>query len=211
MPRRAKRFETDRLASISTKDGTMADDMKDREPIDLMQEFANLYAREEMLAFFDFNFALPDVAPVAGLCRISKPKSGRSKMQYLSLTFVVDTPDERSLVGVQQALDKLDSEGLRKAVPQVVEVVPVPSLGSAAENYVSQADILLEIAPGEFFVSEKLVPAIAGLTQMKVTEFVWWGSGAPAPPAASAPPPAKGSSLVNSLRQYLGKHLGDRK
>ncbi len=177
------------------------------ERIDILQEFVDLYAREEMLAFFDFTLERAGRDPISGLCRISKPKSGRSKLQYLSLTFVVDTPDDDSRTRIRSALEKLDGEAMKEHVPAVVEVVPVPSLGTSSESYVTQADILLNAEPDEKFVSTQLVPAVRALTELKAAEVVWWGDrAAAAAPGKPAATPGSGDSLVANLRRMFGRH-----
>ncbi len=61
--------------------------------IDLRQELIDLYASEQMLAFFEFTLAHPGNEALSGLCRIAQPKPHRSTLRYLSLIFLVDTPD----------------------------------------------------------------------------------------------------------------------
>jgi len=174
-----------------------------------MQEFVDLYGKEEMLAFFDFSVERPGKSPVSGLCRISRPKSSGGKMQYLSLTFVADTPDEETHSAISAVLDRIDADSLRRYVPEVSEVMALPSISGPSQNYVVQTDILLETAPDRQFIALRLLPAIRRLMQVKPTEIVWWaepepsGTPSPRPPVTAEPE----SSLVGSIRSYLAKNF----
>jgi hypothetical protein len=182
------------------------DTMSDDRPIDIMQEFVDLYGKEEMLAFFDFGIERPGKEAIAGLCRISRPKSSGAKMQYLSLTFVADTPDEQARDAVAAVLERLDADSLRRAVAEVSEVVCMPGIGDASQTYVAQADILLDTAPDEQFIASRLLPAIRRLMQVKPTEVVWWAdSTAPSPRAAL--PAESEASLIGSIKSYLSKNF----
>ncbi len=170
-------------------------------PIDIMQDFIAQYAKEEMLAFFDFTLPQAGRAPVAGLCKISQPKNG-ARLKYLSLTFMVDTPDEEARVRIERALNRMEEDGLRKSLPAVAEVIPMPSMNTGAENYIRQTDILLQdvIYPDRSFVADLLIPAIRKVTGVDVTDVVWW-DGASTPPAVAGA--ARDASLVSSVREYL--------
>jgi hypothetical protein len=183
--------------------------MSDQKPIDIMQEFVDLYGKEEMLAFFDFNVERPGKEAISGLCRISRPKSQGAKMQYLSLTFVADTPDDDAYNTLATALERLDADSLRRAVPEVSEVVSMPSISRGSQSYIGQADILLESAPDRQFIALRLLPAIRRLMQVKPTEVVWWAEPSASDAAAARPPvPAEsGASLVGSIKSYLSRNF----
>ena len=72
--------------------------------IDVAQEIIDGYARERMLAFFDFPLPGDGGASISGLCRISGPERDDPAMQYLSLSFVVDTPDDGARRAARAAL-----------------------------------------------------------------------------------------------------------
>lgn len=150
-----------------------------QEPIDIIQEFVDLYKHEEMLAFFEFH--VESVEPVAGLCRVSKPKSGAPGMRYLSLTFMVDAPDERSRAAVDGVLDRIDDDAFQTALPPVAAVVPVPNMIRGAENYIRQVDLLLKesVDPGRPFVAERLIPVLIKLTGIRAGAVEWWDPTVP--------------------------------
>lgn len=178
--------------------------------IDLMQDLTRLYQREEMLAFFDFHIAHPGRDPVAGLCRISRPKDAATKVRYLSLTFVVDTPDEAARDTALAALDRIAPEPIRRALPEIREVLPVPSLSGADESLVTQIDLLVQTDPARAFIAGQLVPAIGRLAGLEVSDFVWWEApkAPPTSPPEAAAAAAQDQSLVGRLRRFLRDQLG---
>ncbi len=183
--------------------------MKKQQPIDIVREFVDLYGREDMLAFFDFSVERPGKEALSGLCRISKPKSGGAKMQYLSLTFVVDTPDEEARTAVAEVLERIDTDRVKHAVAEVSEVVCMPSIASSVQSYVTQADLLLDAEPDRPLIVQRLLPAIRRIMGVKPTELVWWADAAAAGTPSSRPPvhETAGSSVVDSLRNYVAKHF----
>ncbi|HVN84038.1 MAG TPA: hypothetical protein VMW17_04245 [Candidatus Binatia bacterium] len=172
------------------------------EPIDILKELTDLSAQEDLLAFFEFTHTAAGAPPLSGLCKVSRPQHpGRS--HYLSLTFVVDTPNRDARQWIAAILNRLATDELRHALPQVTEVIPMPSVSSSADNYVQQTDLLLAdgLDAGQFFVTERLVPAISRVAQLVPTELVWWGeaeSKAPVSPVADE----SESSLAARLRKY---------
>jgi hypothetical protein len=176
--------------------------MTDRQRKDIVQEFVDLYKREEMLAFFDFTLEREGRDPISGLCRISQPKRGKSKMRYLSLTFLADTPDADARAAVQAVLASLEGSGLKASLPEVFEVVLVPVMSAGGENYVGQIDLLLDrdLDTDRRFLSVRLLPAIRQCTGAKAGEMVWWDSAESRP----TPPAERTGSLLSRLMQLLG-------
>jgi hypothetical protein len=150
--------------------------MKSDESVDLLREFVDLYSREEMLAFFEFRLRRPGGPEVEGLCRISQPKDGRSNLNYLSLGFVADMPDESARALIDTALAQLTGDALRSAMPGVIEVLPLTAMPAGPESYVRQADILLddEALLDTRATLTQLVPALTRLTGLDARELVWW-------------------------------------
>lgn len=177
--------------------------MKEDEVIDITQQFVDLYAREEMLCFFDFAIARPGEPELSGLCRISKPKQDQSSLRYLSMVFVVDTPDQKSRREVPSVFTRLEGDSLKAFVAEVAEVLAVPAPSAHSENYVHQIDVLLDAdtEPDERFVSAMLVPAVRTLSGLRTNEIVWWGDADPQR-APSAGEGAKGT-FMDSLRRLV--------
>jgi hypothetical protein len=171
-----------------------------QKPIDIIQEFVDLYKHEQMLAFFEFH-----VGDVAGLCRISKPKSEAPGTRYLSLTFMADAPDERTRAAVDEVLDRINDEAFQNALPPVAAVVPVPNMITGAENYVRQVDLMLKayVAPGQPFIAERLIPVLVKLTGIDVGAVEWWeGTTAASGKGAVHSPPATKSFLAGLTARF---------
>ena len=179
--------------------------MKEDDPIDIMQQFVDLYAREQMLCFFDFALARPGKAEIAGLCRISEPKENQSSLRYLSMVFVVDTPDAESRSAVSAVFARLEGDSMKALVAEIAEVLAVPAPTKHEENYVHQIDVLLDpdTDPDERFVSAMLLPAVRTLTGLRTSELVWWGDDAPDAKKPVAEDP-KGTFL-DGLRRLLDR------
>lgn len=170
--------------------------------IDLRQELIDLYAGEQMLAFFEFTLERPGNEALSGLCRIAQPKPHRSTLRYLSLIFLVDTHDSATRLVVQKALDRLEGSALKTAVPGMTDGAIISSLNSSTENYVAQTDLLLESEVNKAFITTQLIPAIARIAQLHLTHVEWWeeSRSLAAPPAD---PPSPPSSLLATVRDWF--------
>lgn len=171
-------------------------------PIDIIQEFVDLYQHEQMLAFFEFQ-----AGGVAGLCRISKPKSAVPGMRYLSLTFMIDAPDERSRAVVDEVLDRIDDEACQSALPPVAAVVLVPTMIRGAENYVRQVDLMLKgsVDPGRPFVAERLIPVLVKLTGIEPGVVEWWDETAASSGKGAVPSPPASKSFLGDIAARFKK------
>ena len=174
--------------------------------IDLRQELIDLYAGEQMLAFFEFTLERPGNDDLSGLCRIAQPKPHRSTLRYLSLIFLVDTPDAATRLVVQKALARLEGSALKAAVPGMTDGALLSSLHSSTENYIAQTDLLLESDVNKAFITTQLIPALARLAQLHLTHVEWWeeSRSLAAPPSDASPQP---SSLLASVRGWLRRSL----
>jgi hypothetical protein len=168
---------------------------------DIVQEFVDLYKREEMLAFFDFTLRHGS-SLVSGLCRISRPKSGSSGMSYVSLTFMADAEDPGARTALRQAMMRLESEQLKEPLPTVSEVLIVPIMEAGSATCVAQVDLLLEgsIEVDREFLSDGLLPALRSATSLEFGELVWWGQEGS---AEAATLPESSASLIERLKKSL--------
>lgn len=143
--------------------------------IDSIQDFVDLYQHEETLAFFEFHCRRTGGDPVSALCRISKPKRG--SLRHLSLTFIVDAPDERTRDCLDEVLARIGADAFRTALPHVAAVAAAPPISSDAENYVRQLDIMLHesIDSGRPFIAERLMPVLREFLEGEAGALVWWG------------------------------------
>ena len=174
--------------------------------IDLRQELIALYAGEQMLAFFEFTLERPGNEALSGLCRVAQPKRHRSALRYLSLSFLVDTPDSATRPVVRKALALLEGVALKTAVPDMTDGAIISSLNSSTESYIAQTDLLLGSEVNKAFIMTKLIPAIARIAQLHLTHVEWWEES---PPSASPPlaSPSPQSSLLATVRDWLRQSL----
>ena len=177
-----------------------------QEIIDLRQELIALYAGEQMLAFFEFTLERPGNEALSGLCRIAQPKRHRSALRYLSLIFLVDTPDSATQLVARKALALLEGAALKTAVPDMTDGAIISSLNSSTESYIAQTDLLLGSEVNKAFIMTKLIPAIARTAQLHLTHVEWWEESPPpaSPPLAS---PSPQSSLLATVRDWLRQSL----
>jgi len=164
--------------------------------IDIIQEFVDLYKQEEMLAFFEFRVGGPQGS--AGLCRISKQKGDAGGVRYLSLSFMVDAPDEQSRATADSALNRIEDHALQAAVSEVAAVVPIPVMIHGGENYVRQVDLMLRepVEADKSFVAGRLLPAVLRLSGITASPIEWWGETAP---AKAAPATGEHGPLLATL------------
>lgn len=167
--------------------------------IDIIQEFVDLYQQEEMLAFFEFRIGGP--TGTAGLCRISRQKGDAAGMRYLSLTFMVDAPDDKSRAAADAALNRIDDAAMQAAVPAVAAVVPIPVMIHGGENYVRQVDVMLRepTEVSQAFVMDQLLPVVFRLSGITTRAVEWWDEAAPAARSKSAEPVEQRTPLLGAL------------
>ena len=97
-----------------------------------------------MLAFFDFQLTLDLNGMVQGLCKISEPKEGQSKSNYLSLFFIIDTPDDRGKEAkIDLLMKQLPWSDLKKGMPGIDMVVPMSRVSYGNNHYIKEVEIFL--------------------------------------------------------------------
>lgn len=170
--------------------------------IDLRQELIDLYAGEQMLAFFEFTLERPGNEALSGLCRIAQPKPHRSTLHYLSLIFLVDTPDSATRLVAQRALARLEGSALKTAVPDMTDGALISSLNSSTENYIAQTDLLLGSEVNKAFITTQLIPAIARIAQLHPNHVEWWEES-PTTASPQPAPPSSPSSLLAAVRDWF--------
>jgi hypothetical protein len=113
--------------------------------IDLYREFIDVFHKEEMLAFFDFNVESDAGETLSGLCKISRPKPGRSDSRYLSLLFIIETPDEKVWKEAEARFGQIDWDGLRHRFPEFESALSIPfTLREFTGTYFQEIDIYLK-------------------------------------------------------------------
>jgi len=177
--------------------------------IDLHQEFIELFRKEEMLAFFDFRSETGKGAPFSGLCKVSKPIAGKSDSMYLSLLFIIETPEEQLWRDVAGWFDAIVWDGLNQRLPEFESVLSIPyALESFTGNYFQEVDIYLKSGTvlSRSYVLGTLYPAVRAVAGIEADEPVFWedlpnrGCGTTAQTCDSA---RGGGSLISRLQEFF--------
>lgn len=172
---------------------------------DIDQELADLAAREEMLAFFDFALRLDGERRVEGLCKVSRPRARRSRSTYCSLLFVVDAPDADAHRSLEARLGAIDWNAFAAATPGVECVLAVPRRAGGSGLFLKEVDVYLDGSreADASFAREVLQPAIARATGAEAGEVTVWREAGeePAEPASEA----KAESFLDRLRRLAGR------
>ncbi len=129
-------------------------------PVDIVQECAALFNQEDTLAYFDFQFPCGGGHTAEGLCRIAHPKKNTGGTEYISLVFVLDTPEtsvrEQSLAMLKQ----LGNGVLEAMLPEIFSVVSVPPASCDQHIYIKQFDLMLKelFTASPEFIARRLYP-----------------------------------------------------
>ena len=182
--------------------------MKHAPPIDIMQECAALFSQEDTLAFFDFQYAPGGEGLVDGLCRIARPKRSLSGQEYVSLVFIMDTPDAAAREHAAAAMKQLSSGTLERMLPEIFSIVSVPPANCGQETCIRQMDIMLKerFVASQTFISERLFPAVRDVLHLEASEFGWWEDmrkEKPPAPALSKTAEQAPKSFVARLQEKL--------
>ncbi len=107
------------------------------------EQYLEVIQREEFLAFFTFA-QLPGVgAELTGLVKIARPSEGGGMpINYLSLTFIVDTPDDSIFRAAKAQFGRLNLGDFQRHIPGVRAMTSVPATGFAGPHYVHQLDLV---------------------------------------------------------------------
>ncbi len=150
--------------------------MKSEKIIDLKQQLIGLFEKEEVLAFFDFELAVAPGASVQGLCKISEPKAGTSKSNYLSLLFIIDAIDDAIEAKVDSYMKGILWHEFKNDISGIDMIVPMPNVSYGMRHYLKEVELYLgrqtQITPS--FVSCDLYPAIVKTLGCRGGEPVFW-------------------------------------
>lgn len=102
----------------------------------------DFFSSEEFVAFFDMHLPGSGGRGLSGLCKVARPKGNPPRVNYISLTFIFDTPAPASHMLAEKSLAKLTGPSFAKYIPQVKTVTSVPCTERKAETYIHQMDIL---------------------------------------------------------------------
>jgi hypothetical protein len=145
--------------------------------IDLHQQFIEVFNKEEMLAFFDFQAKTGNGTSVSGLCKVSKPKDGNSDTRYFSLLFIIETPDEQTWREVDGWFSSILWDNLQGCLPEFESVLSIPfTLEEFTGNFFQEIDIYVKenTAPSREFILGTLFPGVRSVSGIDAGEAVFW-------------------------------------
>lgn len=149
----------------------------------------DFFAHEEFLAFFDFHLPKPGGRLLEGLCKVARPQAGhRERVDYLCLTFIVDTPSRKEEEQIEALLAKLNEAAFKPRLPQLQTLTSVPTSDRRAENYIHQLDLIFR--PGGLVDVREVIPVIMftlrETTGLKTESPQWWDDDAVKPQPTAA-------------------------
>jgi hypothetical protein len=179
--------------------------------IDLDTQLRDLFKKEEMLAFFDFRLPNGTNAPLAGLCKISKPKTDQKSAHYFSLLFLIDASPAAGWEQIHNIFKQVPWEALEERIPGVDAVLTLPYSRPLGGLYFQEIDIFFKTGSvlSKSNISSCLVPAVAQLCGCQHGEIVFWDNipQHPAlPTAASTPKNCEGETAPFTVR--MRRRLG---
>lgn len=108
------------------------------------KKLLEILQKEKFLAFFDFCKTGDDGASeIDGLCKVAEPAE-KSFAEYLSLTFIFDTPSEGKVALAKRIMANFTTASFKRVIPSVRAITSVPCSMRVAENYVHQIDVIFE-------------------------------------------------------------------
>lgn len=154
--------------------------------VDIGDEMAELFKQEELLAFFDVRLAVPGRAPIEGLGRLSKPKKNAAGRSYLSLFFLIDTPDASTRADVDGYFRGVRWETWTEIFDGVRDVIPMPAMRPSPDMYIAAVDITTK----DGFVTDeaggrRILGSLAELLPGELGDVTSWNAGATEGPVPS--------------------------
>lgn len=177
--------------------------------IDLHQQFIEVFNKEEMLAFFDFRATTGKGTTVSGLCKVSKPKDGKSDAHYFSLLFIIETPDEETWRDVDSWFSAILWDDLQECLPEFESVLSIPfTLQEFTGNFFQEIDIYVKenTAPSRSFILGTLFPGVRSVSGIESGEPVFWEDLPLIPKDLPETSPGGGSpnaSLMSRLQDFF--------
>jgi hypothetical protein len=174
--------------------------------IDLYRQFIDEFHKEEMLAFFDFQADTEHNGTLSGLCKVSRPKPGKSDSRYLSLLFIIETPDEQAWKEAQTRFGRIPWDGLQGRFPEFESALSIPfTLREFTGNHFQEVDIYLKEGTliSRSFILGTLCPSVFSVAGIRAGEPVFredLPDSCKDPERAIQENNAPGASLVSRLR-----------
>ena len=181
-------------------------------PRDIQQELFELFRSENFIAYFDFTLAPENGKVVSGLCKISRSRNNEIRdtgsAGYLSLILIIDTPDGESHGAVKRLMNEFNEDALKRFMPNLDTLIPMPDMNVGAQMYVKHVDALLKQKSFDerAVIAENLIPFFKEHLNASVINIEWWEDRAKPsedPGRRSETPPKGRDSLLNRLKGLL--------
>lgn len=159
--------------------------------------------QEKFLAFFDFcKIGDGGNSELDGLCKVAQPQNV-DELDYISLTFIFDTPGEAARQSAKRVMTKLTTDAFKKALPAVYAVTSVPAtIKQQPDNYIHQLDIIFskQFKDDVKEVIKKLVYTIRNSAGLDTEVPQWWEED----DAAPKPTEAEKANWAARIKALLG-------
>ncbi len=156
--------------------------------------------KEKFLAFFDFKkIGENGESELDGLCKVACPMSNDT-FNYISLTFIFDTPTESALLNAKRIMAKITVEDVKQALPEAYATTSIPA-DKKSESYVHQIDVIFKDALPEDKkpIVNKLVYLLRNDARLNTEPPQWWDEET-APEASEA----EKSNWTARLMAFIG-------
>ena len=132
--------------------------------------------KEKFLAFFDFKKIGENGESILdGLCKVACPTQNDT-FNYISLTFIFDTPSESAQLNAKRIIAKISLEDIRQSIPEAYVSTSIPASKSPIGSYVHQIDIIFKtpLPDDKKELVSKLVYMLRNSVLLNVEVPQWW-------------------------------------
>jgi hypothetical protein len=151
--------------------------MKCEKVTDLKQQLIGLFDKEKVLAFFDFHLVVDQNESIQGLCKISEPKAGEAKSNYLSILFIIDIIDGAMEEKVDTLMKGISWSGFETYLWGSSMIIPMPYVKQHdSQHYLKEVDIYLNANTrvSRSYIVDNLYPAIIKILGCKGNGLIFW-------------------------------------
>jgi hypothetical protein len=176
--------------------------VKSGKTIDIKQLTLDVLKTEEMLAYTIFNAVVEGFPPLEGFCKISKPKKV-GKLNYFSVFYIIDTPDEMSRSAATLLTSKIDWKQLKKMLPEVESEMGIPYQHSTdylfmeREIFMNNPECL-----SKEYIFRTLYPILVRLTGFRSNDLLFWDTETK-PKVSSSLDIKENRSLIDRLKAFF--------
>ncbi|MBW1982703.1 MAG: hypothetical protein JRJ12_15955 [Deltaproteobacteria bacterium] len=182
--------------------------------IDLKEELISLKAEEGIIAFAGF-VVNPgeDIPPKEGILKFST-YYGKSGVDQLTLTFIVDTKNNQQMESyLSELFDSLSEDAIKAHLQEEIDAVvkvPVGSMADIKDWYIQELNFYRRSLQGceQHLLEKVLIPFLTSLLSFNFGEIEWFSPGqkdaeeCALPTRGDLPQP---DSMTRLLRKLFGK------